>query len=166
MQEADRRFSVIAKGAARFPGGNSLTTIGDAAFQKCTALVEVTIGKKVKTIGKNAFSGCKKLKKVSCGAGVVTIGVSAFQNCTSLPEITINKNVTSIGANAFKGCKSLGKITLKIKTIKPENLGTESFKGIKKNASFICDSRKIINVLEPIFSKKGNAPGTPVWKTK
>ena len=147
-------------------GGNSLTKIGDAAFQKCTALVEVTIGKKVKTIGKNAFSGCKKLSRVSGGAGVVSIGASAFQKCASLPEITINKNVTSIGANAFQGCSSLGKIVLKIKTFKKENLGENAFKGIKKNATFVCDSRKIITALEPVFSAKGKAPGKPVWTTK
>ncbi|MBQ5752754.1 MAG: leucine-rich repeat protein, partial [Alistipes sp.] len=46
--------------------GNSVTTIGYAAFSSCYKLTSVTIGNSVTTIGYAAFSSCSSLKEVYC----------------------------------------------------------------------------------------------------
>lgn len=43
---------------------NSVTSIGDYAFESCTGLTSVTIGKSVKSIGERIFSGCSSLTSV------------------------------------------------------------------------------------------------------
>ena len=48
--------------------GDSVTTIGDCAFGKCSSLTSVTIPDSVTTIGIQAFSGCSSLTSVYCKA--------------------------------------------------------------------------------------------------
>ena len=43
---------------------NSVTSIGENAFEGCTGLTSVTIPKSVTDIGENIFEGCTGLKKV------------------------------------------------------------------------------------------------------
>src|SRR5690349_14175412 len=52
---------VIASTYNGFP----VTSIGDAAFQNCTSLTNVTIPDSVTTIGTNAFSYCTSLTSVT-----------------------------------------------------------------------------------------------------
>jgi BspA type Leucine rich repeat region (6 copies) len=63
---------------------NSVTSIGDGAFNYCLSLTSVTVPK-----------------------SVTGIGAYAFSYCYNLPNITIPKNVTSIGAYAFQYCTYL-----------------------------------------------------------
>ena len=44
--------------------GDSVTTIGYAAFYRCSGLTSVVIGDSVTTIGSSAFSYCSNLKTV------------------------------------------------------------------------------------------------------
>ena len=44
--------------------GNSVTSIGDYAFYKCSGLTSVTIGNSVTSIGGYAFYGCSGLDKI------------------------------------------------------------------------------------------------------
>ena len=87
--------------------GNSVTSIGQYAFQICPALTSVTIGNSVTTIGDYAFNDCPALISVTIPNSVTTIGTTAFQACTSLTSITIPPSVTTIGDYAFTGCTSL-----------------------------------------------------------
>ena len=87
--------------------GNSITEIGNSAFNGCSGLTEVTIPNSVTAIGASAFWNCTGLAKVSIGNSVVTIGSSAFKNCTGLTEVIIPNSVTTIGNEAFNGCTSL-----------------------------------------------------------
>jgi hypothetical protein len=56
-----------------YPGGktessytipNSVTTIGDLAFQNCSNLISITIPSSATTIGNVAFEGCSSLRNV------------------------------------------------------------------------------------------------------
>ena len=87
--------------------GDSVTSIGNQAFWKCTSLTSVVIGDSVASIGHAAFGDCESLTSVVIGDSVTSMGDWVFQNCTSLTSIEIPYSVTSIGDGAFSRCSSL-----------------------------------------------------------
>ncbi|MGN0623646.1 MAG: leucine-rich repeat protein, partial [Oscillospiraceae bacterium] len=91
---------------------NSVTSIGNYAFENCTSLTSITIPNGVTSIGSGAFFGCANLKSITIPNSVTSIGYYAFQDCTSLTSITIPNNVTSIGDYTFYNCTSLTSITI------------------------------------------------------
>lgn len=91
---------------------NTVTKIGDNAFEGCSKLTSVTMPETVTEIGFDAFKGCSKLTNVTIGSDVTSIGQNAFQNCPSLTTITIPDKVTSIGNEAFQNCIGLTTLTI------------------------------------------------------
>ena len=91
---------------------DSVTSIGDSAFEDCTSLTSITIPNGVTSIGDLAFYGCRSLTSIMIPSSVTCIGDSAFEYCSSLTSITIPNSVTSIGDWAFGYCKSLTSITI------------------------------------------------------
>ena len=91
---------------------NSVTSIGDYAFNGCTSLTSVTIPNSVTEIGGSAFVGCASLKSITMPNSVTSIGDMAFYKCSSLTSITIPDSVTSIGSSAFSDCSKLRSITI------------------------------------------------------
>ncbi|HEY5912101.1 MAG TPA: leucine-rich repeat domain-containing protein [Verrucomicrobiae bacterium] len=97
----------------QYPGGkagtyiipNSVTSIGDSAFEACANLTGVTIPE-----------------------SVTNIGHYAFFICTSLANVTIPRNVASIGSGAFEACRKLGAIT-----VDPLNPAYSSLAGVLFN---------------------------------
>ena len=85
----------------------SVTSIGNAAFYKCSGLTSVTIPNSVTFIGKSAFSDCSGLTSVTIPNSVTYIGYWAFGYCSGLTSVTIPNSVTSIGEYAFHGCSGL-----------------------------------------------------------
>ena len=86
---------------------NSVTSIGNDAFEYCSGLTSVTIGNSVTSIGNYAFSDCSGLTSVTIGNSVTSIGSKAFEGCSGLTSVTIGNSVTSIGSKAFEGCSGL-----------------------------------------------------------
>ena len=68
----------------------------------------VTIPNSITSIGDYAFEYCATLTSVVIQDGVTSIGTGAFNNCTSLSSITIPASVTNIDRHAFQSC---GKLT-------------------------------------------------------
>ena len=91
---------------------DSITTIGDGAFQGCSSLTSVTIPDSVTTIEDTAFSRCSSLTSVTIGDSVTTIGVGVFYHCDNLTSVTIPDSVTEIGEDAFIFCSSLTSVTI------------------------------------------------------
>ena len=91
---------------------NSVTSIGDYAFDGCSGLTSVTIGNSVTSIGSSAFAYCSGLTSVTIPNSVTSIGGSAFYNCSGLTSVEIPNGVTSIGRSAFCVCSSLTSITI------------------------------------------------------
>ena len=68
---------------------NTITTIGDNAFNRCYDLTEITIPNSVTYISTNAFKACRSLASVTIPKSVISIGSSAFVACNSLASITV-----------------------------------------------------------------------------
>jgi len=90
----------------------SVTTIGDWAFESCWGLTSINIPKSVTTIGDHAFRSCNNAKSISIAEGVTSIGDWAFDSCSELRSINIPEGVTSIGDNAFSCCFELRSISI------------------------------------------------------
>ncbi|MDR2408243.1 MAG: leucine-rich repeat domain-containing protein [Bacteroidales bacterium] len=92
--------------------GNSVTSIGDGAFDSCSGLTTISIPNSVTSIRRNTFCECSGLTSVSIGNSVSFIGDSAFEYCNSLMSIAIPNSVMSIGTHAFWCCEDLTSITI------------------------------------------------------
>ncbi len=77
----------IGCGAAEYTIPDSVTTIGEQAFDNCDSLTSVTIPDSVTTIGEKAFRNCDSLTSVTIGNSVTTIGKEAFEYCSSLSSV-------------------------------------------------------------------------------
>ena len=91
---------------------NSVTSIGDYAFYGCRSLSNIVIPDSVTKIGDYTFSVCSSLSKIAIPDSVTDIGDYAFEYCCSLSNMVIPNSVTSIGDYAFYGCRSLSNIVI------------------------------------------------------
>lgn len=80
---------------------NSVTSIGDGAFEYQLYLRSVTIPDSVTSIGKEAFRESSSLTYLKIGNGVTQIGDYAFWRCPSMTSLAIPDSVVSIGKGAF-----------------------------------------------------------------
>ena len=90
---------------------NSVTSIGEFAFCKCSNLTTVNIPNSLTSIEKCTFSRCSSLSSITIPDGVTSIGESAFFSC-DLTSLIIPNSVTSIGYAAFYGCSGLNSVTI------------------------------------------------------
>ena len=117
-----------------------VTSIGEAAFQKCVDLTSIMIPYSVMSIGIHAFFECSDLKSFhgkyasldkrclviegrllsfapagledyTLPGGITVIGGTSFEHCESLESITISNEVTSIEPYAFYKCYNLTSAT-------------------------------------------------------
>ena len=95
---------------------DSITSIGENAFNGCESLTSVTFGKnsQVSSIGPGAFNYCYSLESITIPESVTNIGSDAFIYCYGLRSVTFGENsqLTSIGEGAFNWCESLESITI------------------------------------------------------
>ena len=68
---------------------NSVTAIGDFAFQGCDGLTSIVIPNSVTVIGWYAFESCDGLTSIVIPNSVTEIGYAAFDWCTELSSIVV-----------------------------------------------------------------------------
>lgn len=104
---------------------NTVTEIGEDAFDQCINLTTVKFSENLLTIGPGAFGGCKSLTNVILPEGLTTIADAAFQSCEAMASITIPSTITSIGASAF----NLSRRDFKVycKPVTPPTVGYQPF---------------------------------------
>lgn len=91
---------------------DSLTTLGDYAFQNCRNLKgDFTFrNPALQNVGRLTFYQCNEITSVEI-PNVVTLGESAFQSCTSLKRVEIGNQLQSVGVRCFNGCSALESFT-------------------------------------------------------
>ena len=90
------------------------SSVGQGAFEGCTALTKATLPSSLTRLGQSMFMGCTSLKEVSWAATTssATIGISAFEGCTSLTTVQVPERTATIDDRAFAGCTSLTSFTI------------------------------------------------------
>ena len=91
---------------------NTVVTIGNSAFYRCSSLSDVTLGSSVTTIGDYAFCYCGNLTAITIPNSVTTIGYAAFYGCSSMTSLSIGNSVSSVAVHAFTNCPELTSITV------------------------------------------------------
>ena len=69
---------------------NTVTAIGNAAFDNCSGLTSIDIPNSVTSIGEGAFWGCSGLTSITIPNSVTFIGDGAFHDCTGLTSVNIH----------------------------------------------------------------------------
>lgn len=114
---------------------DSVTEIGENAFQECTTLKEIDI-KNVEIICENAFLGCTLLEKICMNNNKLKIiSKNAFKSCSAIETIELPDSVKNIERGAFSNCKSLKSINIPSGL---KNIGFDLLKG--------CNSLKFIYI--------------------
>lgn len=91
---------------------DSVLSIGEHAFNKCSQLQQVIIPDSVLSIGENAFNECSSLQQIIIPDSVLSIGKYAFEKCSQLRQIIIPDSVKSIEKGTFSGCSALQQIII------------------------------------------------------
>lgn len=127
---------------------NTVTSLGNNAFDSCGLLTSITIPSSVTTIGNNAFQSCKGLTSLTIPSSVTTIGSYAFYACNGLTSITISNGVTSIDGQAFGDCKGLKTLTIPSSVT---NIGSNIVAG----TTYHLQSFVVLSTTPPTLGNKG-----------
>ena len=119
--------------------GKEITSIGQYTFNGCKMLQEIIIPDAVTSIGGNAFEGCISMKSAKIGTGITEIKNYTFEECNSLIDIQIGSNVANIGLYAFKDCSMLPTIQIPESVI---NIKSYAFSGCKNLKTVIINDHK------------------------
>lgn len=107
----DSAFELVTKMPSTFVVPDNVTEIGKNAFAGAP-ISELVLGNSLQTIGEYAFAQCTDLTHLEIPSSVRTIETCAFDSCRSLESVTINSGLKTIGELAFANCTSLIGVTL------------------------------------------------------
>ncbi len=126
------------------------------AFEGCSGLNSVTIGKGITSIGDGTFLACENLTSIEIPEEVTYIGKNAFSACFELKIVTIGGSVTSIGIGAFDMCNKITSVYYK---------GTEAqWNAIDLSKSYFTSvTRYYYSETEPALNSDGTAYDGNYW---
>lgn len=89
---------------------NTITVIGNYAFQFNNLLTYVNLGSNLEEIHHCAFYGCFRLSNIEFPPTLHTIRTHAFEKCSALQSIYLPNSVVRIWDNPFSYCTNLTEI--------------------------------------------------------
>lgn len=90
----------------------TLKYLREMAFYSCPSLKKITLPQSLESVGNNAFDRCTALVEVNTG-GALTIGNNVFLDCAALKTLTVSGKCTSIGDQQyFLSCSALESINI------------------------------------------------------
>lgn len=105
--------SFLKSSSVKFP--NSLTTLYEYAFSRCSNLHSVDFGQSnINIIPEAVFSYCFKLKAITIPDYVHSIEDCAFYQCIRLEDVTFPKKLEYIGDGVFESCIKLKKANIPV----------------------------------------------------
>ena len=131
---------------------DSVTSIGDRAFYKCSSLTSIIIPDSVTSIGDHAFHNCSGLTSITIPDSVTSIGDHAFYNClTSITVSENNKYFSSLNGVLFNKDKT-ELITYPIGNERTEYTIPDSVTSIGNFAFYNCSSLTSITIPDSVAS--------------
>lgn len=127
---------------------NTITAIGDRAFESCSKLTSMDLSKtKTTTIGTSAFASCGNLGTIILPTTLTIIGTLAFEHDTNLRSVqNLEKTIVSIiNKNAFLECKNLSSVKLP-QTL--STLGESAFEGCSNLTAVSGFENTAVKILE------------------
>lgn len=158
-------------------GTNTISTIPEGCFYKCTNLKDIKITNLLVNVDKQAFYQCNMGNFDFEATNIQVIGAEAFSGCTNLVKVILPKSVTSVSETAFKSCLNLkyvycpneGAVSAKDTTlIKGSTKPTftlpsatlaptgSSVDGMKLYADTVIDIKSTVDVSSVSVTKDGN----------
>ncbi len=95
-----------------FKENSQLTSLGGAAFYKCTSLKSIELPNSVTSVGSSAFEGCSSLKSIHFSDAMLTIDDYTCYGCTSLESLHLPTNLKTIGYSSFYDTENLRKVDI------------------------------------------------------
>ena len=135
---------------------DSVTAIGDYAFNYCLNLKSITFGKNVESIGEWAFNMCEKIESVYISNIAAWCNIDWNQpilgngaqlylkdgaSSSLITNLVIPDGVTKISDDSFHGCESITSVTI-----------PDSVTSIGERAFMMCDNISSINFGEGVQS--------------
>ena len=113
--------AILTKTITNF-SNDTLTSLGDYTFYRCTKLISVKLNKVIE-LGLSVFNACSSM--VSFEAPLLEeFSTQAFYGCHALEAVNL-PSVQSVGAQSFRTCKKLARVDLATVTI----IGPLAFNG-------------------------------------
>ena len=128
---------------------NSVTAIGFSAFADCTGLTSIDIPNSVTAIGNSAFYRCTGLTSIDIPNSVTKIGINAFTACTGLTSIVIPNSVTVIGQQAFAACTGLTSIVIPNSVTEIDYQAFAACTGLTDVYCYIADPSRVSSGYDP-----------------
>ncbi|MDE6597668.1 MAG: leucine-rich repeat domain-containing protein, partial [Clostridia bacterium] len=122
--EISTKILIVGCKNSVIPTDGSVETIYDRAFENIGGLTDIVIPDSVTKIGQYAYNGCSNLETVTFGNKLETIGSGAFNICTKLKSINLPATVNEIEYRAFYGCGGLESIS--VNTANPVYSGADN----------------------------------------
>ena len=86
-------------------GGNTVTEIGQYAFEAAWDIETLTLPDTITVIGEQAFLDCDSMITINIPSGVTKLPRATFAGCCALSELTIPASVTETQEELLSGCQ-------------------------------------------------------------
>ncbi len=133
----------------------TLTFIGESAFQSCTALsMAIEIPDGINKVCVGAFYEAA-ITSVVFHSDITGIGEGAFRACTNLTEVTLPSSIVSLGNYVFRDCANLKTMRFEFESV-PDSFESFSFASVSALFNNTADRTVLVKnqaVADAMWSK-------------